>query len=613
MTAAPEPLRPVKLVIWDLDETFWSGTLSEGPVRLDESRSEIVRTLNRRGIANSICSNNDPARVRERLEAAGLWEEFVFASVDWSPKGGRVAQIIEDIGLRPESVLFIDDLPFNCEEVRTAVPGIQTATPDVINGLLEHPALRGKDDGELTRLRQYRVLERKLADRRVSTSTNEAFLRSCDIHVALSDDAEGELARVFELVHRTNQLNFTKRRPEEEAFRKLLQDPECRTGYVRARDRYGDYGICGFFSLTPDGGTLVDYLFSCRVLHMGIEQFVYSILGRPALAVVGDVASTVEGDVDWITLDAEPAGPQPAASTTAPADGRAEGQGRGGRVLMMGGCDLEATAQFLGGDIVTDFSRNGPTGAVIHTEHTSILRQAASGTSEAQLAVVDRLILLDRAVFDPALFRTAYDVFVYSALMDFTQGRYRHRATGLVVPWYHLDRDATDPADWPAIVGKVGHAGVDRAFLTWFAEEFEGLGAISPSEFQADIAWLAAAVAPGARLTILNGAEVPVANEDEPDRHLRHRQMNRALDEVAAGLPNVSICDVRPMVVSSQDVASDIRHYQRQVYLRIAEEIRASAAHVTLRRRRLARTVRRVGRAPGLRRFRVRLTRPPSR
>ena len=26
---------PVKLVVWDLDDTFWHGTLSEGPVTID--------------------------------------------------------------------------------------------------------------------------------------------------------------------------------------------------------------------------------------------------------------------------------------------------------------------------------------------------------------------------------------------------------------------------------------------------------------------------------------------------------------------------------------------------------------------------------------------------
>ena len=83
---------PVKLIIWDLDETLWAGTLSEGEVVIDTSRGDLVRALNRRGIVNSICSKNDQPEARRRLEAEGLWDEFVFASIDWSPKGPRVAR-----------------------------------------------------------------------------------------------------------------------------------------------------------------------------------------------------------------------------------------------------------------------------------------------------------------------------------------------------------------------------------------------------------------------------------------------------------------------------------------------------------------------------------------
>ena len=68
---------PVKMVIWDLDETLWEGTISEGAVTLDPARMDLVRSLNRRGIVNGICSKNDLAQVRTYLQDAGIWDEFV--------------------------------------------------------------------------------------------------------------------------------------------------------------------------------------------------------------------------------------------------------------------------------------------------------------------------------------------------------------------------------------------------------------------------------------------------------------------------------------------------------------------------------------------------------
>jgi FkbH-like protein len=571
---------PVKLIVWDLDDTLWAGTLSEGIVQLDQARIDTVRALNRRGIVNSICSKNDADVVRVRLEQSGLWDEFVFASVDWSPKGARIAQIVEDIQLRPESVLFIDDLAINRAEATASVPGIQTAGPEIIGHLLSLPALKGKDDGELSRLNQYRTLERKRTDRQASTTTNDEFLRSCAIRVGVHDATEDDFGRLFELVNRTNQLNFTKRRPTEDEFGALLTDPNRRTGYVRVRDRYGDYGICGFFSLGPSGDSLSDFLFSCRVLNMGVEQWVYEYLGRPAMALVGEVASTLTGTADWITAD-DGLLERPEESEPTGSDQRASGgtDGRSERVLMVGGCDLGTTALFLGGAIDTDLHRNSATGALIHNEHTDIPRQAALGLSAEQRAVVDRLPFLDQEVFDPPVLRRQHDIVIYSLLMDFTQDRYRHRATGLVVPWHQLDVDATDQRSWPPLEERFGSVGVDHEFLSWFADQFERIGPLPVDQFQDNIRWLAGSLAPEARLVLLNGAEVPLDNPEEPQRHLRHRQMNDALDQVVAELPNVTVCDVRRFARGEEDFSrADIRHYRRYVYKYIAEDIRESTA-----------------------------------
>ena len=46
-------LTNLKLVIWDLDDSFWDGTLSEGPVRLIEENVRLIKTLAERGIVSS--------------------------------------------------------------------------------------------------------------------------------------------------------------------------------------------------------------------------------------------------------------------------------------------------------------------------------------------------------------------------------------------------------------------------------------------------------------------------------------------------------------------------------------------------------------------------------
>jgi hypothetical protein len=155
----------------------------------------------------------------------------------------------------------------------------------------------------------------------------------------------------------------------------------------------------------------------------------------------------------------------------------------------------------------------------------------------------------------------------------------------LVVPWYQLDLDVTDPALWSVLETRYGREGVDREFLVWFAREFEPLGGISAPRFQDNVRWLAGAIPTEARLIFLNGAEVPLDNPREPARHLRHQIMNASLDQVTSGLANAAVCDVRTFVLSEDDLTDSIRHYQRRSYVRMAEEIRAvSASDLMVRR-----------------------------
>jgi hypothetical protein len=98
-------VEPVRLVVWDLDETFWRGTLTEGGISYRQDCHDIVVELARRGILSAICS---------------------------------------------KAVHY--------------VPELQIADETAIPGLLDNPLLQGKDDAGFTRLAQYKLLERRKRD-----------------------------------------------------------------------------------------------------------------------------------------------------------------------------------------------------------------------------------------------------------------------------------------------------------------------------------------------------------------------------------------------------------------------------------------------------------------
>lgn len=337
---APSIDNDVKMVIWDLDDTFWNGTLAEGGVEFIESNAEIVRALAGRGIISSIASKNHHEAAREVLERAGLWDYFVFPSISFDPKGEKVAEIIRNASLRAENILFIDDNISNLEEARFYNPGIMLAQPgEIIPDLLDHPRLVGKADPDLKRLKQYQLLQRKFVDQSSTNLSNDDFLRSSNIEIRFNFDVESNFDRVVDLINRANQLNYTKRRLQSkediDKFRSSLNEYRVAAGCISCSDRYGDYGIIGFFMLKRDDkkSELSHFVFSCRTMNMGIEQFVYDHLGRPDIAVVSEVAYGLDSEktIDWISL-AEV--------------GRGSLVSNQQKLLLVGGCELLQLASF---------------------------------------------------------------------------------------------------------------------------------------------------------------------------------------------------------------------------------------------------------------------------
>ena len=336
----------VKLVIWDLDETFWKGTLAEEGMTPVAGNADKVMELSRRGIVNSICSKNDYERAKSKLVEMGIWEYFVFPSISFNPKGKQVAEMIEGAALRAENVLFIDDNPSNLEEVKFFNPGIMAVHPqDALEALLDHPHLAGKPDPELTRLKQYQFLQKKVEERSTSSLSNEEFLRASNIRVTIDYDIDANFDRVVELINRTNQLNYTKKRLETSnqiaRFRELVNESYgYHAGCVRAQDNYGDYGLIGFFLMKriPRGTKLIHFVFSCRTMNMGIEQYVYEMLGRPGIEVAEPVSYGVEtyAAIDWINVDKS--------------DGTACAEEAAHKLVLLGGCDLLQLASYCSTD-----------------------------------------------------------------------------------------------------------------------------------------------------------------------------------------------------------------------------------------------------------------------
>lgn len=551
----------IKLVIWDLDDTFWQGTLAEESVAPIEYNIRLIKALTNRGIVNSICSKNDFDVVRTQIKSLGVWDYFVFPQISWKPKGQVIRDLLEKMALRPDNALFIDDNPMNLNEALFYSPNLNVSLPEHIPSLIDSPYLEGKDDPEHSRLEQYKNLERRQIEFAESKVSNIEFLKQSNISVSIKHNCLDHLPRIHELVERTNQLNFTKNRVSIEELKSQLSDPEVSAGYVHVVDKYGDYGIAGFYAVIR--GRLEHFLFSCRTLNMYIDSYVYRQIGRPTLVANGDVASAIDTEMDLSFINA-------ADSDLSVANSR-QINGRP-RVLMMGGCDLDQVAFYLRyRDLVTEFNHPNALNINVHKDNTHLIRQFKSPKPE-YLELVDRLAVLDRSDVNLKINAENWDVLVFSPLNDYSRGLYRHRKSGFLLPFDAFNINWTEEANW---MQKPTHLEtLPVSFLRLLKEEFDFLGPISPDDFGSNVEWMLN-VYHDKKIIFLNGSEVKLDSPNywEQNMHQRHALMNSALFDACSNKPGVRIIDVRKFVTSPADVTDNIRHYRRGVYKQISDEI----------------------------------------
>jgi FkbH-like protein len=86
------------------------------------------------------------------------------------------------------------------------------------------------------------------------------------------------LARVTQLINKTNQFNLTTRRRNLGEVSQLIQTEGNTVLAWRVADRFGDYGLVGVMILVREADYIdIDtFLMSCRVLGRGVENAVFA-------------------------------------------------------------------------------------------------------------------------------------------------------------------------------------------------------------------------------------------------------------------------------------------------------------------------------------------------
>jgi FkbH-like protein len=209
-------------------------------------------------------------------------EDFAVFEATWEAKSigiQRVAQLL-DLGL--SSLTFVDDNPYEREQVRSALPDVDVLElPGDPAGYaaalgaypyLELPSFTAEDRD---RGQQYRGRSAARALKEEATSLAE-YQSQLNMVATLIPVDQIHLDRAVQLINKTNQFNLTTRRRNREEVTQLLARDNVEIFLARLRDCFADHGIVVVAIGIQDGTSLeIDtLLMSCRVIGRDLERVV---------------------------------------------------------------------------------------------------------------------------------------------------------------------------------------------------------------------------------------------------------------------------------------------------------------------------------------------------
>ena len=311
-----------KCLILDLDNTVWGGVIGDDGLEgiqlghglgIGKAFTEFqmwVKKLKQRGIIICVASKNNEEIAKEPFEkhpdmVLKLDDIAVFMA-NWETKVDNIRAIQQILNIGFDSMVFLDDNPFERNMVRENIPGITVPELPEDPGeyleflygenLFETVSYSGTDKD---RTNQYQVEAKRMSLQK--TFTNEAdFLKSLNMVSEVSGFTKFNTPRVAQLSQRSNQFNLRTVRYTEADIEALAADKNVIDLSFTLEDKFGDNGLIAVVIMKKqDEETLfVDTWFmSCRVLKRGMENFTLNTMVEQAKAkgykrIVGEYLPT---------------------------------------------------------------------------------------------------------------------------------------------------------------------------------------------------------------------------------------------------------------------------------------------------------------------------------
>jgi FkbH-like protein len=293
-----------KCLILDLDNTLWGGIIGDdglehiqiGGLGIGKAFTEFqywIKKLKNRGIILAVCSKNTEAIAKEPFEkhpdmVLHLEDIAVFVA-NWENKVDNINHIQRVLNIGFDSMVFLDDNPFERNMVKESIPSLTVPELPVdpaeyleylyTLNLFETASF---SDADTIRTEQYRIAAER-ENVKQAYKNEEEFLMSLNMVSLVEPFNKFNTPRVAQLSQRSNQFNLRTIRYTEQDIELIAKSDDYVTFTFTLVDKFGDNGLISMVVLkkeTANTAFIETWLMSCRVLKRGMEDFVLDTIAQ---------------------------------------------------------------------------------------------------------------------------------------------------------------------------------------------------------------------------------------------------------------------------------------------------------------------------------------------
>jgi FkbH-like protein len=301
---AAEKISPKKCIALDLDNTLWGGIIGEDglqgiqlgddfPGKAYRDFQQTLVCLKKKGVLLAVASKNNPEDVYEVFDKHDAMilsrKDFAALEIHWDSKVESIRRVAKKLNIGLDSIIFVDDNAKEIGEISERLPDVTCVV--VPEELAELSDLFAETDffdfAEITDEDRRRTEMMAADSARLEIQeamSEEEFRKSLNLKIEVFAAQKQHLARVTQLINKTNQFNLTTVRRTQDEVEELVGSKDALVLGMDIKDKYGDYGLVGVTILKKKAKSCVidTLLMSCRVLGRGAEETLIAKLAEAA-------------------------------------------------------------------------------------------------------------------------------------------------------------------------------------------------------------------------------------------------------------------------------------------------------------------------------------------